>query len=88
MVVQHAALVCEGPGMHVEKGVTGRYAITLTPDHDEISSKGKLDGWPFPGSGGDGRIGVCVWLVQVHLSPRSLPSLECVEAVGHGDLVE
>ena len=53
--------------MHVEKGITGRYAISLA-DLD-VSSKGNSMGWPFPGSGGDGRIDAlvdaCVWLPQV-----------------------
>ena len=51
----HGIGVRRGPGMHVKKGVTGRYAIALT-DHNEILSKGELDGWPVPGSGGDGCI--------------------------------
>ena len=72
-----------GLGMHVEKGVTSKYAITLT-DHNKILSKGELDGWPVPRSGGDGCIDACCWLAQVQLSQRGLPSHKCIEVVVQG----
>ena len=71
------------PGMHVEKRVAGGYAGSLA-DHDEISTKGELEEWRVPRSGGDGRIDASGRLAQVHLPPRGLPSLECFEPVGQG----
>ena len=69
--------------MHVEKGVTGRYAISLA-DLDEISSKGNLMGGRFPDLEGTGASMLLSMLV-FGFRRSGLPSLECIEAVGHGE---
>lgn len=71
-----------GPSVHVEKGVAGRYAVSLADD-DEIATKGELDGRATLVR--HGRIDARVRLAQIHLPPRRLPSLERLDAVGQGE---
>ena len=69
--------------MHVEKGVTGRYAISLAV-LDKISSKGNSMGGHFPDLEATGASMLLSMLVFG--SRRSgLPSLECIEVVGNGE---
>ena len=62
-------------------------SCSFAADQNEISSKGELDGWPVPRSGGDRRIDASIGLAQVHLSLHNLPSLECIKTVGHGETI-
>ena len=68
--------------MHVEKGVTGRYAISLA-DLD-VSSKGNSMGGRFLDLEGTGASMLLSMLV-FGFRRSGLPSLECIEAVGHGE---
>lgn len=68
--------------MQVEKRVTGRYAKSRT-ECDNMLFTTITDEW-LNCEGVDKRIDADDRLTKVHLPPSSLPSLQCMEAVGQG----